>query len=356
MGSPPNNPVGRLCFRCGVTLGGDVARDAAGREVCGSCAMKAGEAARAGGMSAGNMTVENSAADGGRVASLKEDGDERVRIDLGPSEPLPPVARERPAARERSAALTPGVAFPPRVEAPLDVVEITPSPKRLAPAKPAPELEDMSKYAPANQYRPRVPSTDSGEAIPERKCSKCGYSLEGLETNTCPECGHENARRRRGKSQLLEEESRQIARMEYIKPAVTLALGVVVVMMILAIGGDWPAMVARVGGLPVRVLVGTFAYFLCCLWFFGFDSPWRLTALRLGAIYSISDIPFAAVHALNFPAATSMAYLAALAISVFMFVWLFELDPSDAWLLVAVTAVVNVVIGFALAIVVSMVV
>lgn len=346
MGSPPNNPVGRLCFRCGVTLGGDVARDGAGREVCGSCAMKAGAAARAGGMTAG----------GGRVASLKDDGDERVRIDLGPSEPLPPLAREKPVARERPAALTPGVAFPPRVEAPVDVVEITPSPKRLAPAKPAPELEDMSKYAPANQYRPRVASTDSGGEIPERKCSKCGYSLEGLETNTCPECGHENTRRRRGKSQLLEEESRQIARMEYIKPAVTLVLGMVVVMMILAIGGDWPAMLARVGGLPVRVLVGTFAYFLCCLWFFGFDSPWRLTALRLGAIYSISDIPFAAVHALNFPAATSMAYLAALAISVFMFVWLFELDPSDAWLLVAVTAVVNVVIGFGLAIVVSMVV
>lgn len=154
---------------------------------------------------------------------------------------------------------------------------------------------------------------------------------------------------------MLAEESHQIARMEYLKPAITMGLGVVVVVLILALGGDWAAMAARVGGLPVRVVIGTVAYFLCCLWFFGFDAPWGLTALRLGATYAISDIPFSIVHVIDFPAAMSMAYLASLVITVLMFVWLFDLDPSDAWLLVAVSAVVNVVVGFVLAIVVHMV-
>jgi hypothetical protein len=327
MAAPSGNPF-RLCFRCGAALIGPVATDPRGREICASCAPMVTDMPH------------------GTAPSAAED--DRVHIDLGPAE-LPPLVRAKPTP------LAPAAAFPPPIETPVQVVDITPAPKRLPPAQPAPELEDMSKYAPANQYRPRVPSADGGESLPERKCAKCDYSLEGLDDTTCPECGHVNERQRRPKSQLLAEESRQIARMEYLKPAVTLGVGVVLGMIILAIAGEWGVMAARIGGLPVRVLVGTLAYFLCCLWFFGFDSPWRLTALRLAATYSISDIPFAVVHAIGFPAAMSMAYLLSLAISVFMFVWLFELDPQDAWLLVAVSAVVNVVVGFLLAVAVSMV-
>lgn len=326
--TPTPSDVPRLCFRCGAALTGQAAKDSRGREVCGACASKLAPA-------------------------LAIDEDERVKIDLGPAEPMAPIARAKPSP------LAPGPAFPARdaarEAASVELVDITPAPKRLPAAQPAPELEDMSKYAPANQYRPRVPSVDAGEAIPERKCAKCGYSLEGLDTSTCPECGHVNERQRRPKSQVLAEESRRIAREEYLKPTITLGVGVVLVAIILAIGGEWGVLAVRVGGLPIRVVIGTVAYFLCCLWFFGFDSPWGLTGLRLAATYAISDIPFAAVHLIGFPAAMSLAYLVALAISVFMFVWLFELDPQDAWLLVAVTAVVNVVVGFLLAIAVHMI-
>lgn len=338
--TPTPSNVPRLCFRCGAALTGQAAKDPRGREVCGACASKLAAAT----MASPAPTV---------ATALPIDEDDRVQIDLGPAEPLPPIARAKPAP------LSPAPAFrareAQREAAPVEVVNVTPAPKRLPPAQPVPELEDMSKYAPANQYRPRVPSVDAGEAIPERKCAKCGYSLEGLDTNTCPECGHVNERQRRPKSQVLAEESRRIAREEYLKPTISLGVGVVLVAIILAIGGEWGVLAVRIGGLPIRVIIGTVAYFLCCLWFFGFDSPWGLTGLRLAATYAISDIPFAAVHAVGFPAAMSMAYLVALAISVLMFVWLFELDPQDAWLLVAVSAVVNVVVGFLLAIAVHMI-
>lgn len=329
--TPTPSNVPRLCFRCGAALAGQAAKDPRGREVCGACASK--------------------------LATALPIDDDCVQLDLGPAQPLPPIARAKPAAP--AAALAPTPAFPAREgareAAPVELVGITPAPKRLPAAQPAPEFEDMSKYAPANQYRPRVPSVDDGEAIPEIKCAKCGYSLEGLNSSTCPECGHVNERQRRPKSRVLAEESRRIAREEYLKPTITLGVGVVLVAIILAIAGEWGMLAVRIGGLPIRVVIGTVAYFLCCLWFFGFDSPWGLTGLRLAATYAISDIPFAAVHAVGFPAAMSMAYLVALVISVFMFVWLFELDPQDAWLLVAVSAVVNVVVGFLLAIAVHMI-
>lgn len=235
---------------------------------------------------------------------------------------------------------------------------MTPTPAKPLPPVKAPELPDMSGFAPSNQYvpKPPAPTIDDAEPIPERVCSECGYSLEGLETTLCPECGHENKPVRKPKSQILEEESRRIARLEYVKPAVTLAAGVLIVVAILLLGRPWLTAVGWVGGLPVRVIIGTLAYFLCCLWFFGFDAPWRLTALRLAATYAISDIPIAIIRSIGFNAAMPLAYVIAMAICVVMFIWLFELDPSDAWLLVMVSTVVNGVVGFLLAVAISMVV
>lgn len=334
-GSSPS-PVGRLCFRCGVALSGPAVRDPRGREVCIACAPKPAE-------------VES---DGPAAAATADASDERVVIDLGASSPLPPIAAKPRGTLAHTA--------PPPVQSdasPLPVVDLTPAPMRLAPARPAPELEDVSKYAPANQYRPRVPSTTpDDEKLPERKCSKCGYSLEGLEGDRCPECGHVNRHVYRAKSRVLADESRQIERMEYLKPTITLGAGVVLVVAILGIGGNWESAATWAVGLPLRVVMGTVAFFLCCLWFFGFDSPWRLTMLRLAATYAIADVPVAMVRTTNFLPAMPLAYVVSFGVSAFMLVWLFELDPSDAWVLVAVSTVVSVVIGMVFAVLVSMVI
>lgn len=154
---------------------------------------------------------------------------------------------------------------------------------------------------------------------------------------------------------MLQEESRRIARMEYAKPAAALGVGGMVVLAILAAGGEWGAAGVWLGGFPIRIAIGTLAYFLCCLWFFGFDAPWSLTGLRIAATYAVADIPLALASLTNVGAAMPIAYLVSLTVCAFMFVWLFELDPGDAWLLVAISTVVNVVIGVTLAVLGSMI-
>ncbi len=216
-------------------------------------------------------------------------------------------------------------------------------------------MEDVRSAAPANQGYERhllVESLASKIRKP-RTCVECGYSLEGLKTGKCPECGTVNVMYSR--SAMLEEDSQRIVREEYTKPIVLLLVGCVLTASLLAISGDWFSLGAWVIGLPIRVTLGSVAFFLCCLWFFGFDSPIQLTALRLAAMYAIGDVVLAVPVVIGIHATYSLAFLIVAVIHVFMFVWLFELDVSDAYLVVAITAVVNfwslIVIGIAVSVI-----
>ena len=184
-------------------------------------------------------------------------------------------------------------------------------------------MEDVRSAAPANQGYERhllVESLASKIRKP-RTCVDCGYSLEGLKTGKCPECGTVNVMYSR--SAMLEEDSQRIVREEYTKPIVLLLVGCVLTASLLAISGDWFSLGAWVIGLPIRVTLGSVAFFLCCLWFFGFDSPIQLTALRLAAMYAIGDVVLAVPVVIGIHATYSLAFLIVAVIHVFMFVWLF---------------------------------
>ncbi|MGS3016595.1 hypothetical protein AB2890_24775, partial [Escherichia coli] len=55
------------------------------------------------------------------------------------------------------------------------------------------------------------------------KCQECGYSLKGLETPICPECGHVNPTGRVRPDHEIE--SKRSARAYWFKPVVMIGIG-----------------------------------------------------------------------------------------------------------------------------------
>ncbi len=113
-------------------------------------------------------------------------------------------------------------------------------------------------------------------------CTGCGYSMLGLKTRVCPECGLENKPKSwRDHSKV---EAARVVRMAYVVPSMMLGAGVVA-MCITLIGFDVAERIPYwLAYLAVSTTLGTTAYFMLCLTWIGFDAPLHLTALRLAAV------------------------------------------------------------------------
>ncbi len=119
-------------------------------------------------------------------------------------------------------------------------------------------------------------------------CSKCGYSLDGLKTPQCPECGTINTRER-GKLDR-QSLSRQIVRDTYLKPAI-IALIAIVGLAVLALVQRSPVFALFCGvWIAGSVIVGTGVYFMFCLLWAGFDAPMHIAAIRLAAVYGMTTL------------------------------------------------------------------
>ncbi len=115
------------------------------------------------------------------------------------------------------------------------------------------------------------------------KCPHCGYSLKGLKSRVCPECG-KNAHI--SKAEQLRMESRRAVRRAYMTPAVMIAAGLGTAVLVLSVSGLGLAVLPVLIEWPFNVGFGLAAYLcLCALWL-GFDAPLHLSALRMGAVYA----------------------------------------------------------------------
>jgi hypothetical protein len=115
---------------------------------------------------------------------------------------------------------------------------------------------------------------------PSSKCYKCGYSLQGLKSPKCPECGAVSTRVADIRERMRRQ-SQETMRWAYIKPLIHFAIGAALLLLIIFTSKDPRGYAVFYGlKLAIGVPIGVVAFFLCCLIYMGFDAPMHLTALR----------------------------------------------------------------------------
>lgn len=212
----------------------------------------------------------------------------------------------------------------------------------LSPAAPVPPSAGRGKGK-----LPAYPGMRKDQA--PSKCAKCGYSLAGIESFKCPECGHVTPPK--DYKALLEEESRSLARKTWLTPVIT-AIAVLAVCGVLhGIGPlGWVGAVLMLVNWVVMIPVGLLAFFLCTLVFLEFDAPWGITSLRFGQILAIMMVPGAVLAAIGWAAVgfgvgggiTSFALMVVLCIVIL------EMEKADAIYLSVVIVLLQFAIMFGL--------
>lgn len=197
-------------------------------------------------------------------------------------------------------------------------------------------------------------NTQTGQALGTQKlagegrqCIKCGYSLKGLKSMKCPECGTVNVVKSL-KDQRREQDrktSRQVARNAYLKPLLAFAVGLTIAVLLASQLGADPkaAIISLLVQYAIFVPIGVIVFFLCCLAWLGFDAPMHLSALRLAAVFAITDAVAIPSLALGFYAIGVLLCVMAIAIHTLM-----DLDIPDSFILALLLLVVMVVVYVAL--------
>ncbi len=120
------------------------------------------------------------------------------------------------------------------------------------------------------------------------KCEECGYSLKGLETPICPECGHVNPCGHVRPDHAVE--SKKAARAYWIKPVVMIGIGLPIaagaqVYTVTSAGGSvMKALFVFALTQGIYIVCSFVVYLLLGLLFTGFSQSIRLAALSLVAL------------------------------------------------------------------------
>lgn len=174
-------------------------------------------------------------------------------------------------------------------------------------------------------------------------CEKCGYDLTGLRSTTCPECGLVNkARWQRVRS------STDTLKTMYLKPLIMMGVALPIYFIAMAVVLDSAVMGLAFGGgvFFARWIVGAIVYIACSMMFIGFDEPFGVTFMRLGAVFAI-------VYAFDTVcAAIGVPRLIVWPLSIFIYLGLMmsimEIDLQDAWIVIVATGGSSMLIGFVL--------
>ncbi len=171
-----------------------------------------------------------------------------------------------------------------------------------------------------------------------RQCIKCGYSLKGLKSMKCPECGTVNSREDRKKA-AEKKAARDTVRNAYLKPVLMFVVGLTIsIAMAASQGAGTEGAIAYLIKYAFYVPTGVVVFFLCCLIWLGFDAPMHLTALRLAGVYAVTDAVTAVVLLVPLPL---IIWLVPLATYVGLLMDVLDLEIQDAVIVGLVTFLVR---------------
>ncbi|MEK6701734.1 MAG: zinc ribbon domain-containing protein [Planctomycetota bacterium] len=171
------------------------------------------------------------------------------------------------------------------------------------------------------------------DATPEnpRPCPHCGYDLRGLRAFRCPECG----KVLKGRQARRDHDALIAQGLDYKKPLIMIgAAAVVMTLAVALIERSWDDMARLWITLGAGWLVGLVVYAGYGLIWLGFESPWRLIALRLGAAYLCTEGLLLGQGTIMFLPGVAILMAACYA----ALLWdLFDLDIPDAFILSILT-------------------
>lgn len=119
-------------------------------------------------------------------------------------------------------------------------------------------------------------------------CAKCGYDLKGLRNLRCPECGTKN--RPPTRSDIARRESDEIAKQEYLRPLIYLAIGTIGTVGIQLARGETSVLIFFPIALIVSTLAGFVAFYVMSAIMWGFDAPVGLIMVRLLGIFALCEL------------------------------------------------------------------
>ncbi len=181
----------------------------------------------------------------------------------------------------------------------------------------------------------RKPSPDGSGPT----CQKCGYDLTGARSLICPECG--TTQRPQSRKNL--DMSRQVIRDAYVKPVLTLIIGLMLIVAFQFAIGRQEAIPQVLIAVVVQSLVGLVIFWICSLIWIGFDEPFHINVLRLLAIYAISWAALLVAASLP-PLLCSAIIFVPAGIFVLLHKKMLDLDLADAALVAVFTGIVWVAV------------
>ncbi|MCA3004424.1 MAG: zinc ribbon domain-containing protein [Phycisphaerales bacterium] len=160
-------------------------------------------------------------------------------------------------------------------------------------------------------------------------CGNCGYSLKGLRSPVCPECGHHNRR------PTWRRDPAEAARQQRLHYLVPLAKGLggtavgCVLLMLVGRATDIPAALTTVGlSMPLGVLLIALTYIL----YSGWGNSLHLVALEMFGIHGLM-LPITLVLGVIgslFPLGLVVAFVLGLMVYIGMLMQTLELDRNEA--------------------------
>jgi hypothetical protein len=165
-------------------------------------------------------------------------------------------------------------------------------------------------------------------------CGQCGYSLRGLKSPRCPECGHhEHAPvERTGVTAELKRESRRIARKTYLRLIMPAAIGAVFYLGVAALVKAPLESAVLVALLPVGVLLAVVGIKIAEWITDSSDDFLVLTALRCAAAMCLTlPIAYGFTHMLNAAAGVRVVwgYAIPTVLATFVAMWVWEETEYD---------------------------
>lgn len=171
------------------------------------------------------------------------------------------------------------------------------------------------------------------------KCPSCGYSLKGLRTNVCPECG--KTARPKSREQAHTEASRQTVIAAYRNPALMFVFGTAVALIATAVfanrfGFDPERSVKiELVAIIISIPAGVAAYFIAGALWMGFNAPLHLLALQFAGVYAVTAAATQCVEAIAPLGIISFGVSAVVFFGLLMQV--LELDFEDAFMVWLIT-------------------
>jgi len=211
------------------------------------------------------------------------------------------------------------------------------------------EARDEPVPAPVPRARPIVPAVRAADPKKQSegaKCPHCGYSVAGLASPICPECGKNwvagalNRRRR--------EEAARGMRREYLIAAGLMIGGLAALAVSVLIMQAPAALLLYLLAYVFLIPIGILGFYICSWIWIGFDAPFMLTVIRLVAIYAAADTLGVLLD--DIPA---VGFFVPLAVYIALLSKLLDLELSEAIIVAVVTFLLRMVVGLAVFVVIA---